>query len=456
MRFLWKLFWIILALASIAGSMYLTGNFELVERLTGIYLEAQTWVPATFGFEHFLVATAVAGALAAALMFLVSVVLVGRIGVSRFLRVRQAATVREQIDRVRQTFDKQYEQVLSLGQALTEQLDRRVMIQTIVQSASRMSSVPEANGSVSLWLLHFETDTFRFERGLYCDETLFTKADFQQNESPFSQVVTTQQPWVVPSWQAEGFALVNSKKTASLGSATSLMVIPLVIENTVLGALVIFCHPDLCKAFGAGRAFFEAMWGQLTLALAIAIQGELAILDRLTGTYNREYLMKRLVQEIDRSNRYQLPMSLLMIDIDNFKLVNDILGHPQGDAVLKIISKLIRKSIRAIDLVGRYGGEEFIVLLPETSVGPGGANATGAVTVAERIRKAVDDEFRGLQKPLNLTVSVGVAGRRFPEDREADHKELIRIADEQLYRAKTSGKNKVCVFRPAKPEGASS
>ena len=162
--------------------------------------------------------------------------------------------------------------------------------------------------------------------------------------------------------------------------------------------------------------------------------------------------MKRLVQEIERANRYQVPLSLLMIDIDNFKLVNDMLGHPQGDAVLKIIAKLIKKEVRAIDLVGRYGGEEFIVLLPETGYGDEAGATSGARVVAERIRKAVDDEFRGLQKPLNLTVSVGVAGRRFPEDRASDYHDLVRLADEQLYRAKTAGKNKVCFLAPEKPQ----
>jgi diguanylate cyclase (GGDEF)-like protein len=130
--------------------------------------------------------------------------------------------------------------------------------------------------------------------------------------------------------------------------------------------------------------------------------------------------------------------------------VNDTLGHPQGDAVLKIISKLIKKEVRAIDLAGRYGGEEFVVLLPETGYGEESSSATGALVVAERIRKAIDDEFRGMQKPLSLTVSIGVAVRRFPQDRDADYRELVRWADEELYRAKTTGKNKACVYEHEK------
>ena len=112
------------------------------------------------------------------------------------------------------------------------------------------------------------------------------------------------------------------------------------------------------------------------------------------------------------------------------------------------MAKIIRKMVRAIDLIGRYGGEEFIVMLPETGLGEGAASASGALVVAERIRKAIEEEFGGMQKPLNLTASLGVAVRRFPQDRESDYRELIRLADEQLLRAKTTGKNKVCVRLP--------
>ena len=93
-------------------------------------------------------------------------------------------------------------------------------------------------------------------------------------------------------------------------------------------------------------------------------------------------------------------------------------------------------------------------MLPETGYGEE-TSAVGALVVAERIRKAVDDQFHGLQKPLNLTVSLGVAIRRFPQDREADYRDLVRLADEQLYRAKTAGKNKVCVCLPEKTQEVS-
>jgi diguanylate cyclase (GGDEF)-like protein len=451
MRFIRGLFWLLLAASIVTAALYVTERYELADRLTGLFLAAQSWLPLAFSFEHFLVALTVVCLLLVVLTLSVGAVFVILLTVRSQRKLGQAASVRLEIDHLKEEHQRQFDQLLSLEALLTKRLDKRVLVQTIIETASRITSVAQANSIVSFWLFNFETDTLRFERGLYCDETMFTQTEFQLTESPFGRVILTQQPLLLSSWD-EGTTLVKREKAPRLGAATSAIVVPLVIESSVLGVLMVFCQPEVLKRYEERKAFYDATWGALAMALAIAIQGEVAILDRLTGVHNRDYFMKRLIQEIERANRYQQPLSLLMVDIDDFKLVNDMLGHPQGDAVLKIIAKLIKKSVRAIDLVGRYGGEEFIVMLPETGHSTETLSSSGAPLVAERIRKAVDDEFRGLQKPLNLTVSVGVACRRFPEDREADYRDLVRVADEQLYRAKTSGKNKVCVLMPERPQ----
>ena len=450
MRFLKGLLWVLFAIAIIAVAMYVTGNFDLAERLASLFLAIQPLFPISFNFDQFLVFATVTGLLVSVVVVSGSAALIAffgaRLSVAHQKQAGQAAAARREIEHVTSQHQRQYEQLLTLEQTLTKRLDKRVLVQGIVEAASRITSVSQANSLVSLWLLRFETDTLCFEMGLYCDETLFTQTEFQPTEQPFARVITSQKPWVgTPS--AGGMAFIKPEQASKLSTASGLLVIPLIVENSVLGVLAICCHPDVLKSYEERKPYYDAMWGALALALAVAIQGELAILDRLTGTHNREYFMKRFVQEVERSTRYQLLLSLLMVDIDNFKAVNDALGHPQGDAVLKIIARLIRKEVRAIDLVGRYGGEEFIIMLPETGYGDETTNPTGALIVAERIRKAVDEEFKGLQKPLNLSVSLGVAMRRYPEDREASYKELIRLSDEQLYRAKTSGKNKVCAVR---------
>ena len=452
MSFLKGLFWMLLAVAVVAVAVYLTGQFALSDRLTNFYLLIQPWLPLTVAFDQFLVALAVASLLLVFAVLIGCGRLVATLSISRQRQATAASAARQETERVQEHHRRQFEQLQTVSQALSSHLDKRLLVQGIIEAASRMTSVPQANAIAALWLLHFETDTVRFEQGFYCDETFFTQTEFQQTDQPFTRVIKSQQPLVTLDGAAE-LAFLRREKVSHLGVATGAMLVPLIVEGSVLGFLLLFCHPDVVKSLELQQPFYRALWGQLSLSLGIAVQGEVATLDRLTGVNNREYFMKRLTQELERAHRYQLPLSLLMIDIDNFKLVNDMLGHPQGDAVLKIISKLIKKSVRAIDLVGRYGGEEFIVMLPETGFGED-PTVGGAAHVAERIRLAVDEEFRGLQKPLNLTVSVGVTSRRFPEDRELDYKDLIRTADEQLYKAKAGGKNKVCIYLPERTQQA--
>ena len=445
--------WLLVLVSVGAGAVNLVGYLELEERLAGQFLMVQPWFPMLLNFHQFLLALTVTSLLLSLLVFGIAVLMVSWVVANQLRKSVQTTAAKRETDQVKADHQQQLQQLLSLEQTLSTQLDKRVLVQNVVEAASRMCSVPQANSVVGLWMLHFETGTFRFEQGLYCDETLFTKTMWKPNEAPIARVYATHKPWV-SSKEHEGMECVRPDRIARLGGTTRLILVPLVIENSVLGVLALFCHPDFVKAYEERRGYYDMIWSAMTLAIASAVQGEVAILDRLTGTQNREYFMKRFVQEIERANRYQLPLSLLMVDIDNFKRVNDMLGHPQGDAVLRIISRLIKHAVRAIDLVGRYGGEEFIILLPETGYGEkDGETGGGAITVAERIRKAVDDEFRGLQKPLDLSVSVGVMCRRFPEDRQQDYRDVVRIADEQLYKAKTSGKNKVCVFEQEKSQG---
>ncbi len=459
MAFLRGLLWFVGAVVLIAVAMYITGNFEMTDRLWGLFLQVQPFLPVTVNFDSFLLVLTVFLLLVTAVVIVGGFLTVGamaaRLAAARQRELAQATAAKREISLVNEERQDHYAQLHVLGQTLAKRLDKRVLVQAIIEAASRVTSVGQANSVVSCWLLHLESDTIRFEMGRYCDQTLFTKSEFLPTEQPFAQAIATQKPLIFPKPDGQA-ALVQSEKMPQLSATSGMLVVPMVIEDSALGFLVVHCHPDVLKGYDQQQPFYDAMWAELTLALAIAIQGEVAILDRLTGVHNREYFMKRLIQEVERANRFQFPLSLLMIDIDDFKAVNDTLGHPQGDAVLKIISKLLKREIRAIDLAGRYGGEEFIVMLPETGYGEEAVSSTGALVVAERIRKAVDEEFHGMQKPLNLTVSVGVAVRRFPQDRHWDYQELVRLADEQLYRAKTAGKNKVCALQPEDSRAASS
>lgn len=451
MRFLRSLILIAIVGALLVGAAYMTIQYEIVDRLVGTFLEWQSYLPLSVDFDQFLATIVVASLFCIAFVVLGgSIFLAGlgaRIVIARQKYLTQTSTMKRSTAKLNTDYERSYERIITLEQTLTKRLDKRVLVQAITQAASRLTTVPQANSAVSLWLLNFETDTMNYEMGFYCDDSMFISKEFQLNDYPFSKVIKSRETFSIVSWEQD-IKIIKPDRVSEFGSANSLIVVPLVVEESVLGVLVILCHPDILKDYEKKKLFYDMFWGELALGLAIAVQGELAIIDRLTGMHNRGYFIKRLVEEVERANRYRLPLTVIMIDIDDFKLVNDTLGHPQGDAVLKIVSKIIKKEVRAIDLVGRYGGEEFIILLPETGFGEEATSTSSAEAAAERIRKAIDEEFCALQKPLDLTVSVGVVVRRFPQEKTFDHRDLIRIADEQLYAAKTSGKNKVCVYQP--------
>ena len=164
---------------------------------------------------------------------------------------------------------------------------------------------------------------------------------------------------------------------------------------------------------------------------------ELAVTDSVTNLYNRHFLDTHLDNIFSPENENRANVSCLMLDIDNFKIVNDTYGHASGDEVLEEFSQRISSNIRSIDLVARYGGEEFVVVMPET-------DAEFALFIAERLRKTISEEpfvISGNEEPIKITVSIGVS----IVSEGCDTKEkLLSQADKGLYRAKETGRNKVC------------
>ncbi|HSJ76757.1 MAG TPA: diguanylate cyclase, partial [Gemmatimonadales bacterium] len=160
----------------------------------------------------------------------------------------------------------------------------------------------------------------------------------------------------------------------------------------------------------------------------------LAETDPLTNCFNRRALMDKLEQEMDRAARYATMLTGMMVDIDNFKQINDTYGHLVGDRVLKQLANLLKREQRSVDIVARYGGEEFVVLLPETT-------NTESRNFAERIlRRVATHDFGEPGRPVRVTISIGIAS--FPDERVSDGESLLRLADTHLYRAKSDGRNR--------------
>jgi diguanylate cyclase (GGDEF)-like protein len=225
---------------------------------------------------------------------------------------------------------------------------------------------------------------------------------------------------------------------------TSFLAVPLLAHTEVLGIATFADRVD-------GQPFDQS---DLTAARALAAPAALALVndrltdqarhlshaatvDPLTGLFNRRHFHSRIDEEIERARRYALDLALLLIDVDDFKRINDTLGHLAGDHLLRQIADILKRSVRVFDVCTRYGGEEFAILMP-------GSSEQNALVVAERIRSRVESSSRDegpIPPYLRITVSLGLAVL----GTDASSQELIARADRALYRAKAEGKNRIRV-----------
>jgi two-component system, cell cycle response regulator len=183
---------------------------------------------------------------------------------------------------------------------------------------------------------------------------------------------------------------------------------------------------------------FSKFCSHITLTLEkIRLFNEIKLLsinDGMTGVFNHAHAVENVNLEIERAKRYNVAFSLILLDVDNFKKVNDSYGHLAGNFVLKSMAGLIGNTVRTIDIIGRYGGDEFIVILPQIDL-------DNTIIASERLRQAVEaDTFLYNNNMIKLTISLGVA--TYQEGRNTQT--LIKIADDNLYRAKKEGKNRIC------------
>ena len=324
-------------------------------------------------------------------------------------------------------------ETLKKGSEINAFLEKRISELTELYELTKKISMHLEFQDVFTTLCDILNTHFTFERGFL----LLMEEEKNPNLLPrVEQIYALKGPpsqeAVIP-YLSEMIEEATRKKETFEGRGLPFTAFPLRVRDALTAILV--CE----KLKSEDLEKFTILSRQLALALQkvrlYETLQELAITDGLTHLYSRRYFLERFHEELERSKRHTLHLSFLMADIDHFKQKNDQYGHLVGDVILKEVAMLLKANVREIDLVGRYGGEEFSIALPDTAM-------TEALVVAERIRSAVEQHtFTAYDEVAHVTLSLGVGA--YPEDGE-NPVDLIEAADGALYRAKQMGRNKVC------------
>ncbi|RME41138.1 MAG: diguanylate cyclase, partial [Deltaproteobacteria bacterium] len=361
---------------------------------------------------------------------------------SHYQNILQAKNAEiERINRELRQRLKEISSLLDLNTAMTSSLDLDIlferMLATIIDqfSCDRVVLFTYNHGSEELIV--------RKVHGL--DQDLLRDVTFRMGEGITGKAALTQQITYVPDLQKDEATLGYKGRHQSRGS---MVAIPLVVKGRLVGVLNL--HKIETQAFGEDELkLMRAIANQAAISIDNAQLFEkardLSNTDELTGLANRRHFQLILKREAAQAQRFHSHFSLIMADIDHFKTYNDTHGHLKGDIVLKRVADILLQNTRGIDLVGRFGGEEFVILLPKT-------DKAGALAAAEKLRDQIASEnFPGAehsQPDGRLTLSLGVA--EYPGD-STDIYELLDLADRALYRAKEKGRNRVEAWQAADP-----
>lgn len=324
----------------------------------------------------------------------------------------------------------QYKRIFSVLFQLTKQINEAVPLPALLRSVSGAAVELVDADSCSIMLLDEQRSELLCKAAVGLPPEEEADLCFKVGEGVAGWVAEHGAPALIADVESDPRFKTLPGQTASI---RSMLVVPLTTKEGVIGVICAASHRP--EAFGVDH---EDLLNYLGSSIVKDIENarlyRLSITDSLTKAFNRQYLYQRLPEEIERTKRYGDPLSVGIFDIDFFKGFNDTYGHPAGDFVLKEVVRLAQGQIRDVDALVRYGGEEFLLLLPNTPL-------AGAQVTAERIRKAIEAaEFPWSDRRLKVTVSVGIAtlGPGAMTDET-----LLKRADEALYRAKGAGRNRV-------------
>ncbi len=350
-----------------------------------------------------------------------------------FLKLNKNKTQNEQIQNLNKALHNM-SILYNISQAVNFIDDLKRLLNVILDKA--IETIDAEKGSLMLYDFQDNSLQVKVVYGLENKEVenninngLIECSKFKPNEGIAGKVFATKTPIISNLGENDPRFKIN-EGTYKL---SSLLCVPLVVKGEAIGVINISNKRNNKVFTKIDLEFMEALSNQAAIAIDNAKLYELATKDGLTKLYIYRHFYNLLENEINRARRYKHKLSLLMIDIDNFKKINDKYGHLAGDRILQEIASNIEQTIRQIDIPARYGGEEFAIILPETTCG-------AARVIAERLRKKIEDLSVVLDDGtiLNVTISVGIAEFMIHAQ---NVKDLINCADIAMYKSKNDGRN---------------
>jgi diguanylate cyclase (GGDEF)-like protein len=322
----------------------------------------------------------------------------------------------------------------NIGRAMTYISDLKNLLQYILNQAIEITGAEK--GSIMLYDIETNRLSVRVLAGLE-DKAYQKKVNnneivcrsFKPGEGIAGRVFQTGRPMVVDKASEEELFVEPAQSFVR-----SIACIPMKVYSDPIGVINVTNKRDETGFNDEDVGLLKAVADQSAVAINKAQLWEMAVTDSLTGLYMRRYFMVKFQEELHRAQRYEKNLTVIMADLDRFKNINDTYGHSTGDRVLKIVAKFLQQNIRDVDIIARFGGEEFVILLPE-------ADKNEARTVSERLRRNL--AHLKLDDLPHLTISLGIAA--YPEDGN-DIEELIKRSDAAMYAAKQSGRNRVEMY----------
>jgi len=323
-----------------------------------------------------------------------------------------------------------------IGKAVTSSLDRDTILKIVMKQISRLLHP----GNWSLLLAHEETGDLRFEIAVGRGSKKLKGMTIKSGEGVAGWVAKEKKPLLVkdvskdPRFSGRVDSITRYK-------TRSIICVPLLAKKKCLGVIELINRPETKEFTEEDLLLLSALGGYIAVAIENALYfkkiHELTITDDLTHLYNSRHLQTRLDDEIERARRFKYPLSMIFIDLDYFKSVNDQHGHLCGSKVLKEVATVLSSNIRTIDMAFRYGGDEFVILMPKTE-------KKNAKIVARKLRSAIRKHVFLQEEGLNykITASFGVA--EYPKD-TSKRTSLLDLADNAMYKVKNKSRDGVAV-----------